>query len=267
MKEKKYKFTEDMLELYGHILHRIQALKSFNNIKKGDLGGWIEKEDNLSQDGECWVYKDACVYDNAKITNNSFVHDYSLVYGNAIVEGNTMIQDNAEIFGNAKIFGNAFIHGHAKVYDASKVFGSAKIYGNAKIYGYANIGDKAVVYGNAEVYGYTSVFGNAEVRDRAKVFGNVEVFGNTEITGNAEVKCIKDYIIFKNNWSSGRFFTWTKSNNMWKVGCFYGTGKELINKAYADSKESGRRYKATVKYVNKIEGKNLTKRIINMLKR
>ena len=61
-----------------------------------------------------------------------------------------------------------------------------------------------------------------------------------------------DYIVFKNWWSSGRYFTWTKSNNMWKVGCFYGTGKELIEKAYKDSELSGKEYKRVVDYVESI---------------
>ena len=39
---------------------------------------------------------------------------------------------------------------------------------------------------------------------------------------------------------------------MWKVGCFYGTGEELIKKAYADSKESGIGYERIVKYVESI---------------
>ena len=39
---------------------------------------------------------------------------------------------------------------------------------------------------------------------------------------------------------------------MWRVGCFYGTGEELIKKAYADSKESGREYERIVKYVESI---------------
>ena len=58
-----------------------------------------------------------------------------------------------------------------------------------------------------------------------------------------------DYIVFKNKWSSGRHFTWTKSNDMWSVGCFYGTGDELIKKAYADNKVSGKHYEACVKSV------------------
>lgn len=39
---------------------------------------------------------------------------------------------------------------------------------------------------------------------------------------------------------------------MWKVGCFYGTGEELIKKAYNDSKESGREYERVVRYVESI---------------
>ena len=39
---------------------------------------------------------------------------------------------------------------------------------------------------------------------------------------------------------------------MWKVGCFYGTGKELIEKAYKDSELSGREYKRVVDYVESI---------------
>ena len=86
----------------------------------------------------------------------------------------------------------------------------------------------------------------------AKVVGDAEVCGNAEVYGNAEISSDKDYIVFKNFWSSGRHFTWTRSNNMWRVGCFYGTGEELIEKAYKDSKESGDNYKAVVDYVNNV---------------
>lgn len=65
-----------------------------------------------------------------------------------------------------------------------------------------------------------------------------------------------DYIVFKNWWSSGRYFTWTRSNNMWSVGCFYGTGDELIKKAYADSEDKGKHYEEIVEYVNRCVLKN-----------
>lgn len=149
--EKKYKITEETLEINGIILHRIIALKDFYGVKKGDLGGFVEKESNLAHDYNCWIYNDA------------------------------------------------------------------------------------VVYGNAEVYCDATVCGNAKVY------------------GNAEVEKKSDYIVFKNWWSSGRYFTWTRSNDMWSVGCFYGTGEELIKKAYKDSEEKGREYERIVRYVESIK--------------
>lgn len=48
--EKKYKLTEETLEIDGHVLNRIIALRDFGEVKKGDLGGFIEKESNLAHD-------------------------------------------------------------------------------------------------------------------------------------------------------------------------------------------------------------------------
>ena len=205
--EKKYKLTEETINVNGKTLYRIKSLKDFGNVKKGDKGGFVEKEENLSQSGDCWVY------DNAKVYNNAKVFDY------------------ADIYGNAEIFGNAIVSGNAMVY------------GNAKVYHYA------MVYDNAEVCDNAIISGNAEVYHDAAVYGNARVFGNAEISGKAEIANDLDYIVFKNWWSSGRYFTWTRSNNMWKVGCFYGTSNELIEKAYRDSNESGKEYERVVKYI------------------
>ena len=54
--EKKFKLTGDTIRLSeGVILHRIEALKSFGNVKVGDLGGYVESEDNLSQSGTYYI--------------------------------------------------------------------------------------------------------------------------------------------------------------------------------------------------------------------
>ena len=63
----------------------------------------------------------------------------------------------------------------------------------------------------------------------------------------------KDYIVFKDWWNSGRYFTWTRSNDKWRAGDFYGTGDELVNKAYQHSETSGREYARIVEYVNQIK--------------
>ena len=212
--EKKYKLTDETINVNGKTLYRIKSLKDFGNVKKGDKGGFIEKECNLSQRGDCWVY------DNAKVYNNAKVFDY------------------ADIYGNAEIFGNAIVRGNAKVCDNAKVCGDAKVFGNANVYG------NAMVYDNANVYGHARIYGNAEILAKAVVCGDAEIASNS------------DYILFKNWWSSGRCFTWTRSNNMWKVGCFYGTSNELIEKAYKDSKLSGREYERVVKYVEAILNNN-----------
>ena len=60
-------------------------------------------------------------------------------------------------------------------------------------------------------------------------------------------------MVVKNIWSSGRWFTYTRSNKKWAVGCFYGTGEELVAKAYKDSKLSGKCYEAIVRAVETIE--------------
>ena len=87
---------------------------------------------------------------------------------------------------------------------------------------------------------------------RSKVYGDALVSGNAKVYGDAEVSKSSDYAVYKNTWSSMRYFTWTRSNNKWRVGCFYGTGEELIEKAYKDSNLSGDCYKAVVEMRNKL---------------
>ena len=53
--KKKYELTSETIKFNGVTLHRIKALKNFSDVKAGDLGGWIEKEDNLSQIGDAWI--------------------------------------------------------------------------------------------------------------------------------------------------------------------------------------------------------------------
>ena len=105
---------------------------------------------------------------------------------------------------------------------------------------------------NLSQQGNSVVLGDAEVYGNAKVCGDAEVYGNAEVCGDAKVQSTRDYIVFKNFWSSGRHFTWTRSDNKWTVGCFYGTGEELIAKAYKDSQMKGREYERVVRYVESI---------------
>ena len=91
---KKYELTDETIEVYGTALHRIKALKDFGNVKKGELGGYVESERNLSQEGNCWVYGNALVYGNAKVCGNAEVcgnADYITIKGLGSVCRNTTI--------------------------------------------------------------------------------------------------------------------------------------------------------------------------------
>ena len=96
---KKFKLTKTKKEYFGTTLFQIEALISFGNVSKGDLGGWVEKEENLSQEDNAWVYDNAKVYDNAEVSSNAWVS------GNARVSGNAWVYGNARVFGNAEVFG------------------------------------------------------------------------------------------------------------------------------------------------------------------
>ena len=245
--ETKYEFTGETREVWGHTLHRIRAVRDFGYVEKGTLGGWIENESNLAHKGNCWVSEEALVYGNAMVCEHAKVYENALVYGNAFVSGDARVYGDASVFGKAWVYGKAWVHGNAHVYDKAQVYDHANVYGNAVVYDHAN------VYGNAVVYGTALVYGNAGVSDTATICGNAVVDGAANIMGDAKVEGIADYIVIKNSWSSGRWITYTHSNGMWKVGCFYGTGKELIEKAYKDSEEKGRFYEQTVQYVEGIE--------------
>ena len=199
-------------------LFRIKALKDFNDVKKGDIGGYVESERNLSQYDDCWIY------------GNAVVCDYAVVMDNARIWDAAVISDEAQIWDNAE------------VYDKVQIWGNAIVRDNAKVLVNARVCDNAVIQDSAVVRGECWIHGNAIIRDI------VYVGGNAEICGDALISSDKDYIVFKNWWSSGRYFTWTRSNNMWKVGCFYGTGDELIIKAYTDDEKKGREYERIVKY-------------------
>ena len=83
---KKYELTDETQEWNGRTLHRIRALADFGDVKAGELGGWIEKEENLSHNGNAWVYGDA------------------QVCGDAWVYGDAQVCNNARVYGNAGIF-------------------------------------------------------------------------------------------------------------------------------------------------------------------
>ena len=94
---KKYEFTGETKMYFGRTLRQIRAIKDFYNVKAGEIGGWIEKESNLSQTGNAWVYDDASVCDDARVCDDAWVS------GNARVSGDANINNMNQyrVFGPA----------------------------------------------------------------------------------------------------------------------------------------------------------------------
>ena len=94
---KKFELTSESKEFDGVTLFRIRALKSFSDVKKGDLGGWVETENNLAQEGNAWVYDEARVSGWAIVCSWACVKDRSHVFGSAHVCGWVNLSGDAQV--------------------------------------------------------------------------------------------------------------------------------------------------------------------------
>lgn len=151
----KYKIRKNLTFKQGNKkLYRIEALRDFSDIRKGDLGGYIESEANLSQYDVGWIY------------------------------------DNAKVSGNAQVSGNARVRDNAQVYDSALVYGNAQVRGHAQVSGYAQVSDSALVSDNALVYGNAQVCGDARVSSNAQVSSNALVNNSMIISSNKDLICI-----------------------------------------------------------------------------
>ena len=101
---KKFELTSESIVKFGRTLYRIRALVAFWNVEEGELGGFVEKEENLSQDGDAWVCENALVCGDATVCENATVRGTAKVRGTATVCGNVTVCGNATVCGDALVF-------------------------------------------------------------------------------------------------------------------------------------------------------------------
>ena len=116
---KKYEITEKtFVNPQGTTLHRIRAIKTFDTIlktvKEGDLGGWIEEESNLSQEGNCWIFDNGSVYGKSMLLENALVGDRVKVSNKSIIRGTALIVEHA-LVDNSIIESDSLINNKASV--------------------------------------------------------------------------------------------------------------------------------------------------------
>ena len=115
---KKYELQPtDKKTPFGKPLFQVVALRNFGDVRKGDVGGYIERTDNLSNKGNCWVFGEARVFENACVFGEARVFENACVFGEAFVFG------NAQILGESQIFGGALVSGTAEISDTTELTG------------------------------------------------------------------------------------------------------------------------------------------------
>lgn len=254
----------ELLKRENNGLCRIRALKSFGDVIKGDIGGYIEKEENLSHEGNCWVFEeaivrnDARVYEDAQILGKAKIADKAEVYGNATVCGDATVVNKAKVYGNAEVGAYAIIADNAQVFGDALVTGYSHIGDWAKVHGCASIYNYVTIYGEAEVYGVAVLERDVRVYGKAKVFGKARMSGASVASGDAVIQSYlpKDAVITEPyikaiciNSTARPMTIYLDTEGVYK--CNIGCQKEMtLEKLLKRIEEDGGMKSHRIKYVN-----------------
>ena len=143
--DRKYELTDirQSVSISGETLYRIKALRDFTNeatgveIKAGQLGGYVQSENNLSHSGTCWVDESARVFNNATVSDDAYIGGESMANKNTVIKDSAIVDGAAWITQSAKISGNAYVRDQAF------------ISGNAEVGGTAEVGRHHTINGNS----------------------------------------------------------------------------------------------------------------------
>lgn len=118
----KYKILEyDAIRFDGVDCYRIQAVTDFYRmdcvkVHKGDLGGYVSSEENLSQEGYCWLDSNSIAAKNSKVLGHAIITNSSRISGNAVIKdysgvSNSVIKDNAIVKGFSMVINKSTVKG------------------------------------------------------------------------------------------------------------------------------------------------------------
>ena len=205
-------------------LYRIQALKTFTKpggynpvVHVGELGGYVESEDNLSHEGSCWLFDKARVKDGGKVLDDAIVYDKCLVSKNSIVRGGSVVGGhcfitNQSVIIDSRLEGNVIVNGHSTIHSRAYLYGEIGV-------DQSNIG------------GLVNLIGRISVK-KSKITAPLELSGDYEL--NFDVSDPHSVIGYNVGMPGGRLFAIknivaSKVEDKWSTGDFVGTGEELID--------------------------------------
>ena len=202
---KKYEFTGETKKVGDITVRRIRLLVDIEydemaarpKFKAGTIGGWIEREENLSHAGKCFVADDACVYDHAVVKDDALVADHAQVFRFATVNLQAFVTDHATVCGfavvtdHACVCGNAIVNEYATVKDSASIIdhavagGSCRVDNNATMSGYSRASGQAKIGGCARLSDFASVTERAIVSGLARMSGRSCARGKCTVTGKS----------------------------------------------------------------------------------
>ena len=241
---KKYKLTNKTKEVDHAILHQIEALRDFGDVRKGDKGGWVNSEFNLSQDGECWLYGDAIAREHASVKDDAKLYDNAVIRGmarargcakakgNAVIGGFSVIRDwslvteNGKTCNNSILMGRSVVCGNAKIMDDTIIKGQCTISGNSCVVG------RTVLRGHVSIGGTSYINVDCVIGDRddinTTVLTNMVLTNRQIIRGGGLFKDRDDIMTFYGCFHDGTSLTYTRPTGLWHTDDFTGTKEELL---------------------------------------
>lgn len=209
----------DRGEKHSVTLRQIIALRDFNDVTAGTPGGWVEDENALSQDGDCWIYdENSLVFGASQVQGNARITQPSILREGVIISENAWV-DAAEISHGAQLSGSVLVQksvvrGECQLCDEARILNGSEIIAAKgltpdrhqllRIYQRATVNRSRVVH-QAQIYGdamvsYAFIEHRAEVFDSALLEGNEEndvwvcdcakVYGNARLVAGMEEDAI-----------------------------------------------------------------------------
>ncbi len=160
----KYEITDIAHKKYP-FLHRIRALRDIGEqVKAGDLGGFVESEGNLSFEAgdEAWIFDDAICAGDGYVDKNSRLYGYAIVCGNGYVSQDSAMSAHARVEDDAYICcadlcGHARVSGHGMVLSSPDSGARPILSEHCAVYG--------TVQGDIHIMGTAVVISGEEIRN------------------------------------------------------------------------------------------------------
>lgn len=165
-KNEKYEITDIAHEKYP-FLHRIRALQDIGqNVKAGDLGGFVESESNLSfePDDTAWIF------DNAICAGDGYVDKDSRLYGQAVVCGRGYVSRDSAMSAHSRVEDDAYVRG-------ADLCGHARVSGRGMVLATSDSGARPILSEHCAVYG--TVQGDIHIMGAVVVIDGEEIRNNT----------------------------------------------------------------------------------------